>query len=104
LLVGCEPSFHDGAVAGMMAGMHPWIGLSGDVRLGVLTEWVTPELVIMDRGFPGGALWNAYTQAGAHLLIRARSTVAARPVKVLDEGAHTPPRDSSVVKVVKQRH
>src|SRR5579859_156259 len=29
----------------MMLGMHPWIGLSDDVRLGVLTEWVTPELV-----------------------------------------------------------
>ena len=25
--------------------MHPWTGLSGDVRLGVLTEWVTAELV-----------------------------------------------------------
>ena len=24
-------------------------------------------LVIMDRGFPGVALWKAYTQAGAHL-------------------------------------
>ena len=29
-------------------------------------------LVIIDRGFPGVALWKAYTQAGAHLLIRAR--------------------------------
>ena len=45
-------------------------------------------LVIMDRGFPGVALWKAYTQAGAHLLIRARSTVAARPVKVLDDGTY----------------
>ena len=34
-------------------------------------------LVIMDRGFPGVALWKAYTQARAHLLIRARSSVAA---------------------------
>src|SRR5215472_13025353 len=25
--------------------MHPWIGVSDDVRLGVLTRWVTPELV-----------------------------------------------------------
>jgi hypothetical protein len=33
-------------------------------------------LVIMDRGFPGVASWNAYTQADAHLLIRARSCVA----------------------------
>ena len=29
----------------MMLGMHPWTGLSDDVRLGVLTEWVTAELV-----------------------------------------------------------
>jgi Insertion element 4 transposase N-terminal/Transposase DDE domain len=45
-------------------------------------------LVIMDRGFPGVALWKAYTQARAHLLIRARSTVAARPVQVLDDGTY----------------
>src|SRR5260370_10464204 len=29
----------------MMLGMHPWDGSSDDVRLGVLTEWVTAELV-----------------------------------------------------------
>ena len=29
----------------MMPGMHPWAGLSDDVRLGVLTEWVTADLV-----------------------------------------------------------
>jgi hypothetical protein len=45
-------------------------------------------LVIMDRGFPGVALWKAYTQAGAHLLIRARSSVAARPVRVLADGTY----------------
>ena len=45
-------------------------------------------LVIMDRGFPGVALWKAYTQARAHLLIRARSTVAARPVQVLPDGTY----------------
>jgi Transposase DDE domain len=45
-------------------------------------------LVIMDRGFPGVALWKACTQAGAHLLIRARSSVARRPVKVLDDGTY----------------
>ncbi|HEY2270721.1 MAG TPA: transposase [Streptosporangiaceae bacterium] len=45
-------------------------------------------LVIMDRGFPGVALWKACTQAGAHLLIRARSSVAARPVQVLDDGTY----------------
>lgn len=31
---------------GVVAGdMHPWMGISGHVRLGVLTRWVTPELV-----------------------------------------------------------
>jgi transposase IS4-like protein/DDE family transposase len=45
-------------------------------------------LVIMDRGFPGVALWKAYTQAKAHLLIRARSSVARRPVRVLDDGTY----------------
>jgi hypothetical protein len=34
------------------------------------------------------ALWKAYTQAGAHLLIRARSSVARRPVQVLDDGTY----------------
>ena len=29
----------------MMLGMHPWAGLSDDVRLGVLTEWVSADLV-----------------------------------------------------------
>jgi hypothetical protein len=33
-------------------------------------------LVIMNRGFPGVALWRAYTGAGSHLLVRARSCVA----------------------------
>jgi Transposase DDE domain len=45
-------------------------------------------LVIMDRGFPGVTLWKAYTQARAHLLIRARSSVARRPVQVLDDGTY----------------
>jgi hypothetical protein len=45
-------------------------------------------LVIMDRGFPGVALWKAYTQAGAHLLIRARSSVTRRPVQVLADGTY----------------
>ncbi|MFQ6198821.1 transposase domain-containing protein, partial [Streptomyces sp. NPDC000405] len=25
--------------------MHPWIGLSDEVRLGLLTEWIVPGLV-----------------------------------------------------------
>jgi hypothetical protein len=29
----------------MMLDMHPWIGLSDDVWLGVLTEWVTADVV-----------------------------------------------------------
>jgi hypothetical protein len=45
-------------------------------------------LVIMDRGFPGVALWKAYTQAKAHLLIRARSSVARRPMEVLGDGTY----------------
>ena len=45
-------------------------------------------LVIMDRGFAGVALWKAYTQARAHLLIRARSSVARRPVRVLEDGTY----------------
>jgi hypothetical protein len=45
-------------------------------------------LVIMDRAFAGVALWKACTQAGAHLLIRARSTVARRPVQVLEDGRY----------------
>jgi hypothetical protein len=45
-------------------------------------------LVIMDRAFVGVALWKAYMQAGAHLLIRARSSVARRPVQVLDDGTY----------------
>ena len=45
LLVSCKLSFRGQSAAGMMAGMHPWIGLSDDVRLGVLTEWVTADLV-----------------------------------------------------------
>ncbi|MEV5085868.1 hypothetical protein AB0K74_46695 [Streptomyces sp. NPDC056159] len=45
-------------------------------------------LVIMDRGFPGVELWKAYTAAGAHLLLRARSTVASRPVEGLPDGSY----------------
>lgn len=45
-------------------------------------------LVIMDRGFPGVALWRACTGARAHLLIRARSCVAARPIERLKDGTY----------------
>ena len=45
-------------------------------------------LVLMDRAFPGVALWKAYTQAGAHLLLRARSCVAKRPIQILADGTY----------------
>ncbi|GLZ02503.1 transposase [Actinoplanes sp. NBRC 103695] len=45
-------------------------------------------LVIMDRGFPGVALWKAYVGAGAHLLLRSRSPVASRPVERLPDGTY----------------
>ena len=45
-------------------------------------------LVIMDRGFPGVVLWKAYVGAGAHLLLRARSPVAHRPVAHLPDGTY----------------
>ncbi len=45
-------------------------------------------LVIMDRGFPGVELWKAFLGAGAHLLIRARSPVAHRPVEHLPDGTY----------------
>ncbi|MEU5307136.1 IS4 family transposase [Streptomyces noursei] len=48
----------------------------------------TGMLVIMDRGFPGVELWKAYTGAGAHLLLRARSCVARRPVQHLPDGTY----------------
>jgi hypothetical protein len=33
-------------------------------------------------------LWRAYTGAGSHLLIRARSCVAARPIEYLPDGTY----------------
>ena len=43
-------------------------------------------LVIMDRAFPGVALWKTYPQAGAHVLITARTFVAAKPLEILPDG------------------
>ena len=61
----------------------------GEPELAVkLAESAAGMLVIMDRGFPGVALWRAYTGAGAHLLIRARSSVAARPIEHLPDGTY----------------
>ncbi len=40
-----------------------------------LTRWITPDmLVIADRGFYSFPLWQAYLDAGAHLLVRVIST------------------------------
>ena len=62
---------------------------SGEPELAIaMAASAAGMLVIMDRGFPGVALWKAYTQARAHLLIRARSSVARRPVRVLDDGTY----------------
>ncbi|MEW2581548.1 transposase domain-containing protein [Streptomyces syringium] len=52
-------------------------------------------LVIMDRGFPGVELWKAYTSAGAHLLLRARSrgtSASASPARRHVSGADEPCR------------
>ncbi|WP_405754120.1 IS4 family transposase [Streptomyces sp. NBC_00073] len=46
-------------------------------------------LVVMDRNFPGVALWKAYLGAGSHLLLRARSPVAHRPVEYLADGTYS---------------
>lgn len=45
-------------------------------------------LVIADRAFPGVPLWKAFTGSCAHLLIRARSVVARRPIEVLPDGTY----------------
>ena len=45
LLVSCELSFRELTSVVHDAGYDPWTGLADDVRLGVLTEWVTAELV-----------------------------------------------------------
>ncbi|WP_369265202.1 IS4 family transposase [Streptomyces sp. R35] len=61
----------------------------GEPELAVkMADSAVGMLVIMDRGLPGVALWKAYTGAGAHLLIRARSSVAARPVQHLPDGTY----------------
>ncbi|WP_331772980.1 IS4 family transposase (plasmid) [Embleya sp. NBC_00888] len=45
-------------------------------------------LVVMDRAFAGVALWRAYADAGAHLLIRAKSCIATRPIEHLGDGTY----------------
>lgn len=100
----CGPSDAKGQPAGFTqarvvtlteAGTHSTVDArvggfnGGEPELAIaMTPGAAGRLVIMDRGFPGVALWKAYTQAKAHLLIRARSSVAARPVQVLDDGTY----------------
>ena len=69
----------DASVGGFRAGSRNW-----------RSRWPQRGRDAGDHGpaLPGVALWKAYTQAGAHLLIRARSSVARRPVKVLDDGTY----------------
>lgn len=45
-------------------------------------------LAVMDRGFPGTALMEAYAQAGAHVLIRAQSGQARRVTGTLADGTY----------------
>ena len=62
---------------------------TGEPELAIaMAESATGMLVIMDRGLAGVPLWKAYTGAGAHLLIRARSSVARRPIEVLPDGTY----------------
>jgi hypothetical protein len=71
------------AQAGAAVGRHR----DGEPELAIaMAGSAAGMLVIMDRGFPGVALWRACTGARAHLLIRARSCVAARPVERLKDG------------------
>jgi hypothetical protein len=68
----------------MMLDMHPWSGLSDDVRLGVLTEWVTADLVDEVRGRPTGSS-----------SARPQSTPSARQAGSAVPPAGWPPRYSS---------
>lgn len=45
-------------------------------------------LVLADRGFFGVVLWQAYLDAGAHLLWRIKGNVATRVVKRLPDGTY----------------
>ena len=70
----------DAAVGGFNGGERELAIKLADSAKGVL--------VLMDRGFPGVELWKAYLGAGAHLLIRARSPVAGRPIEHLPDGTY----------------
>ncbi|MER6375109.1 transposase [Streptomyces mirabilis] len=45
-------------------------------------------LVIMDRGFVGVGVWRAFTGAGAHVLIRAKTNNARTPIAHLPDGTY----------------
>jgi hypothetical protein len=90
-----SPPRHSGRAGLTETGTHAQIDAAvdgaccGEPELAIrLATSAAGMLVIMDRGFPGVALWRAYTGAGAHLLIRARSCVAARPIEYLPDGTY----------------
>ncbi|KAB1139977.1 IS4 family transposase [Streptomyces luteolifulvus] len=45
-------------------------------------------LVIMDRGFVGVNVWQEFTKAGAHVLIRAKTNNARTPLEHLPDGTY----------------
>ncbi|MGI5134319.1 IS4 family transposase [Streptomyces sp. CA-106110] len=53
-----------------------------------LAAAATGMLVIMDRGFVGVGVWRAFTGAGAHVLIRAKTNNARTPVERLPDGTY----------------
>lgn len=61
LLAGCKLSFRERPAVGMMPGTQPWTELSDDVRLGVLTAWVTAEPVdeVLAEWGDGPEEWGA---------------------------------------------
>ena len=62
---------------------------TGEPNLAIgMADSAAGMLVIADRAFPGVPLWKAFTGVGAHLLIRARSVVARRPIEVLPDGTY----------------
>lgn len=80
-LTECGTHAHIDAAVGGFNGGEPELAIKMAGTAGGM-------LVVVDRGFPGVALWKAYTGAGAHLLIWARSSVAARPVEYLPDGTY----------------
>jgi hypothetical protein len=56
---------------------------------GQLTEAVgAGDLVLFDRNFPSIKLWQAFTERGAALVIRAKSSVARTNIATLPDGTY----------------